>query len=116
MSGYQRSTDEEERVQPDNEGRLVKGEVELVGPRSPSRRYPPDVKERVVAWIHARLAAGDSGRQLSAFLEIPWETIDKWRGRGAVPSAVEASGAAPTKAAAALRPVKLVAAPQPKET
>ena len=105
-------------MQPDSQGRMLKEEIDLLGPRAPSRRYPPDIQQRVVSWAKAKQDAGISRDEIAGYLGIPWETIIKWIRRAAVDSAASSAPAQPnatptvTGAAPVMRPVKLVAARQ----
>ena len=105
-------------MQPDSQGRMLKEEIDLLGPRAPSRRFPPDIQQRVVSWAKAKQEAGISPEDISNFLGIPWTTVAKWIRRAANPSAPSSMAAlantAPPAAtpAPAMRPVKIVPARQ----
>jgi transposase len=104
-------------LQPDSQGRMLKEEIDLLGPRAPSRRFPPDIQQRVVSWAKAKQDAGISPREISDYLGIPWGTITKWIRRAAVESVPSSAPAQPNRTppmsgTPAMRPVKLVAARQ----
>lgn len=83
----------------DKELKLLKEEVALLGPATPSRRYPAELKERVATWARAQRAQGLRAKELEKAVGIPWESLGRWM-RGA-PEAEQ-------QAAPRLRPVRVV--------
>jgi transposase-like protein len=58
--------------------KLLREEIDLLGPRSPSRRYPPEVKARIVEWVRAQRQAGIGRVEVGESLSIPWQTLAQW--------------------------------------
>jgi len=58
--------------------KLLREEIDLLGPRSPSRRYPPEVKARIVEWVRAQREAGMGRVEVGENLSIPWQTLAQW--------------------------------------
>lgn len=77
----------------------LKAEVEGLGPKSPTRRFPVELKKRLVGWAEAKRAAGVTAAEIEEELGIPWASLSKWM-------ASKARGGRPPK----LQPVKVVAA------
>ncbi|MGO9063368.1 MAG: transposase [Myxococcaceae bacterium] len=59
--------------------KLLREEIDLLGPRSPSRRYPPELKARILEWVRAQREAGAGRNEVSESLSIPWVTLKLWR-------------------------------------
>lgn len=62
----------------DSEGEALRAEVEGQGPKSPSRRFPEELKRRLVAWAEARRASGVGTGELEERVGIPWTSLSKW--------------------------------------
>jgi transposase-like protein len=58
--------------------KLLREEIDLLGPRSPSRRYPPEVKARIVEWVRAQRKAGIGRVEVCESLSISWQTLAQW--------------------------------------
>lgn len=70
----------------DGEGAQLKEEIDRIGPRAPSRRYPEELKKRISSWASAHRAKGTRGRALGQQLGIPWESLSRWTGERPVGS------------------------------
>jgi hypothetical protein len=77
----------------------LKQEIERLGPRSPSRRFPTELKARVARWVRGELARGVGTKVVAEQIGIPWETLSRWLGRRTEPHATVPK----------VRPVRLVA-------
>ena len=89
--------------------KLLREEIDLLGPRSPSRRYPAAVKARILEWVREQRGAGVGRVEVSDSLSIPWATLSQWLGERGVVKEVAAS--APGEE---LQPVRVVRKkPQP---
>lgn len=64
----------------DIEVKQLREEVERVGPRSPSRRYPEDLRDRIVVWVRTRRAEGGRAKAIADQVGIPWESLSRWSG------------------------------------
>ena len=64
----------------DAEGAQLKEEIDRIGPRSPSRRYPEELKKRVSSWASAHRARGARVGALAKTVGIPWESLSRWTG------------------------------------
>lgn len=64
----------------DAEGAQLKEEIDGLGPRSPSRRYPEGLRERISSWARAHRAKGARAGALAQKLGIPWESLSRWTG------------------------------------
>jgi transposase-like protein len=62
-------------------GDALKREVEGLGPRSPSRRFPPELKARLVEWARGELERGRGASEVADALGVPWESLSAWLGR-----------------------------------
>ncbi len=60
------------------EGKRLKEEVELLGPRSPSRRYSEELRQRIVRWAQAQRSGGERVTQIAVQVGIPWESLSRW--------------------------------------
>jgi transposase-like protein len=89
----------------DSDLKLLREEIALLGPRRPSRRYPPTLKERILGWARGRLAAGEHHSEVALALEIPWESLRKWMQAGESGTAATPGQGGP----GTLRPVRVVA-------
>jgi transposase-like protein len=86
--------------------KILREEIDLLGPRSPSRRYPPEVKARILEWVREQRGAGVGRVEVSDSLSIPWATLSQWLGeRGGVK---EVAAPAPGEV---LQPVRVVQKP-----
>lgn len=63
------------------QGAELRRQVEGLGPRSPSRRFPPDLKRRISEWAQGELARGARPNQLAKMVGVPWESLSRWVGR-----------------------------------
>lgn len=59
----------------------LKAEVEALGPRSPSRRFPEELKQRVARWARGEVERGVGTAAVANQVGIPWESISRWGGR-----------------------------------
>lgn len=59
----------------------LKQEIERLGPRGPSRRFPEDLKQRVARWVRSELDRGVGAAAAAEQVGIPWESISRWIGR-----------------------------------
>jgi hypothetical protein len=88
--------------------KLLREEIALLGPRHPSRRFPPDLKARVLDWVSGQRAIGVRPMSISESLGIPWESIGKWlRNREPTPE-MKAVAEVATASDEQLRPVRVV--------
>lgn len=62
----------------DGEGEALRAELDGLGQTGPSRRYPEDLKRRIVSWVTTRRAAGMSSTEVEEGLGIPWTSLSKW--------------------------------------
>ena len=65
----------------DIEGEVLRAEVEGLGPKSPSRRFPEALRRRIVAWAESRRASGVETAELEERVGIPWTSLSKWMRR-----------------------------------
>ena len=75
--------DANERVVPaaaSAECSALKEEIERLGPRSPSRRFPEELKQRVAQWARGELERGVGASALAEQVGVPWESISRWLG------------------------------------
>lgn len=56
----------------------LRAEIEGLGPKSPSRRFPEQLKARLAGWARARRAAGIATAEIEQRLGIPWTSLAKW--------------------------------------
>ncbi len=59
----------------------LKQEVEKLGPRTQSRRFPAELKHRIAQWARGELARGVAGSTLANQVGVPWESLSRWLGR-----------------------------------
>lgn len=64
----------------DAEGAQLKEEIDGIGPCSPSRRYPEELRERISNWARGHRAKGARAGALAQKLGIPWESLSRWTG------------------------------------
>lgn len=64
----------------DAEGARLKEEIDAIGPRSPSGRYPDELKKRISSWARAQRADGARVAALAKKLGIQWESVSRWTG------------------------------------
>ena len=64
----------------DAEGAQLKEEIDGLGPCSPSRRYPEELRERISSWARGHRAKGARAGALAQKLGIPWESLSRWIG------------------------------------
>jgi len=64
----------------DAEGAQLKEEIDGIGPCSPSRRYPEELRERISSWARGHRAKGARAGALAQKLGIPWESLSRWTG------------------------------------
>lgn len=62
------------------EGAALKQEVEGLGPRNPSRRFPPELKQRITEWAREELARGLGALAVAQQVGVPWESLSRWLG------------------------------------
>lgn len=91
-------------MQSEDAGKQLKEEVALLGRRTPSRRFPPELKARIARWARVRMEEGASAKDLDAALDVPWESLAKWLRAGSA-AAPAVRGA---RVEARLRPVRVV--------
>lgn len=77
------------------EGKRLKEEVELLGPRSPSRRYSEELRQRIVRWAQAQRTGGERVTQIAIQVGIPWESLSRWMKTSVRRSAVKTAGFRP---------------------
>ncbi|MGQ0506587.1 MAG: hypothetical protein ACT4TC_14840 [Myxococcaceae bacterium] len=65
----------------ESELKLLKEEISLLGPVSPSRRYPDELRQRILAWVAAERERGVARKEVTSVIGIPWETVTLWRRR-----------------------------------
>jgi hypothetical protein len=75
------------------EGGALKALVVALGPRNPSRRFPPELKERIAEWAREELARGVTARAVEAQVGVPWESLSRWLGRRASKSTTSTKSA-----------------------
>jgi transposase-like protein len=68
----------------DREKRRLRSEIARA-PRGPGRRYPPELQQRVLAWVGEEHQKGVSLSSASEALGLPLQTLLRWR-RPAAPS------------------------------
>jgi transposase-like protein len=79
----------------------LKREIEALGPRNPSRRFPEELKQRIAQWARGALEEAIAPSKIAEMIGVPWESLSRWLGRRA-----------PTKATSKkLRAVRVVASP-----
>ena len=59
----------------------LREEIERLGPRSPSRRFPEELKQRVARWVRGELERGVGARAVADQVGVPWESLSRWVGR-----------------------------------
>ena len=64
----------------DAEGAQLKEEIDGIGPCSPSRRYPEELRERISSWARGHRAKGARAGALAQTLGVPWESLSRWTG------------------------------------
>lgn len=64
----------------DAEGAQLREEIDGLGPCSPSRRYPEELRERISSWARGHRAKGARAGALAQKLGIPWESLSRWTG------------------------------------
>lgn len=64
----------------DAAGAQLKQEIDGLGPRSPSRRYPEELRERISSWARAHRSKGVRAAAVAEKLGIPWESLSRWTG------------------------------------
>lgn len=74
---------DEPAVDLESEGGQLREEIDGVGPRSPSRRYPEELRRRIITWAKRQRARGVRARRISETLGIPWESLSRWTGERA---------------------------------
>ena len=63
------------------ESAALRQEIERLGPRSPSRRFPEELKQRVAQWARGELERGISATDVAEQVGVPWESLSRWTGR-----------------------------------
>lgn len=62
------------------EAAALRQQVEELGPRNPSRRFPSELKLRITEWTRGEVAAGRGRVAIAEQVGVPWETLSKWLG------------------------------------
>lgn len=62
----------------DAEFKMLREEIGLLGPRSSKRRYPEELRARLVRWVAAKRSTGSETGEISDALGIPWATLAGW--------------------------------------
>lgn len=88
--------------------KLLREEIALLGPRHPSRRYPPELKARVLDWAETQRTSGVRPVLISESLGIPWESIGKWLRNRAPTLEMKAVAEVATASGDGLQPVRVV--------
>jgi transposase-like protein len=58
----------------------LRQEIERLGPRSPSRRFPEELKQRVARWVRGELERGVAATAVADQVGVPWESLSRWVG------------------------------------
>jgi transposase-like protein len=85
-------------------------QISGLGPRTPSRRYPDELKRRIAGWAGGQRARGVGAVDIAKQLGVPWESVSRWMGLRSTESPprqefrpVEIISSGEKKATAALR-------------
>lgn len=89
--------------------KILREEIALVGPPGPSRRYPSDLKARVVAWAEPLIIAGRGKLEVADAIGVPWESLSRWIREKAL--APRAAAQPPPARHAEMKSVRIVDAP-----
>lgn len=56
----------------------LRRELDTAGPRGPGRRYPPELRARLVAWADAERRRGRDWGAIAEALGVPVLTVRRW--------------------------------------
>lgn len=63
----------------------LRREIEALGPRDASRRFPEELKQKIMQRARGALEEGVAPSEVAELLGVPWETLSRWLGRRAPP-------------------------------